>query len=327
MTALNGPVGTATQLVPVFAPRNSGNHAAPGCVTRYKEIPMRITPLVCSLALLASLALPLRAESDWQKSYPLQGKPALMLSTGDTALEIRSCGSCSQLSIRVAWNDRKPSDYILTESQTGTSIAFTLKEKPTFGIHLNLGSHHAPRVTVDSPVAADIEAHTADGSLSLSGIQGSLDLHTADGAVDVSDTTGSLRLKSSDGSVRIHNATGTLETHSADGGVHIDGRFSQLQVHTGDGALDLTLAEGSQLTAPSRIEGSDGYVRIHLPRTLAADLDVSTSDGGLDCQLPVTTIGKQPTSDSHHQIHGKLNGGGTDLAIKTSDGGVQILPL
>ena len=279
---------------------------------------------VCGLALTAFAFVPaLAAESDWQKSYAVSGKPSLTLSTGDASTEIHSCSGCREVKIRVQWNDRHPDDYNLNEFQSGDHVNFELKEKQHFGIHV--GMHREPHVTVETPSELDLEARTSDGSLKVSSLQGNVSLRTSDGAVEVTDVSGAVRLVASDGSIRMHNVSGTLESKSSDGSVKIDGRFSGIQVHTSDGSLDVTLADGSQLTTSSRIESSDGQVTIRVPRTLAADLEIHTSDGKIDCQLPLTMSGYN--SGGGHNIRGKLNAGGTPLTIHTSDGNVTIAAL
>jgi hypothetical protein len=274
-----------------------------------------------ALVLVATSAV-LIAESDWQKSYPVPGKPSLTVSTGDASTDVHSCG-CREIRIRVEWNDRHPNDYTINEFQSGDHVNFELKEKEHFGIHV--GMHREPHVTVETPGELDLEARTSDGSLKVYGVNGSIALHTSDGAVDVSDVSGAVRLVASDGSIRIHNVSGTLESKSSDGRVTIDGKLSGVQVHTSDGSLDLTLAEGSQLTTSSRVEASDGRVTIRLPKTLAADLDIHTGDGHIDCQLPLTMSGYN--SGGGHNIRGRLNSGGTPLTIHTSDGNVTIATL
>jgi DUF4097 and DUF4098 domain-containing protein YvlB len=104
----------------------------------------------------------------------------------------------------------------------------------------------------------------------------------------------------------------------------IDGQFTGVQLHTSDGNLDFTLAAGSQLKAASRIESSDGHVSVHVPSTLAADLDITTSDGHVDCSLPLT-MDHYDSRGNHLQGH--LNGGGTPLTVHTSDGNVRIAAI
>jgi hypothetical protein len=287
---------------------------------------VRLSSVAVPVLALTTLALApvLTAEADWQKSYPVSGKPSLTISTGDASTEVRSCAGCREVKVRVEWNDRHPGDYNLNEFQSADHVNFELKEKQHLGIHFGPG-HHEPHVFVDTPADADLEARTSDGGLSVSGLNGNLDLHTGDGAVNVSDVSGAVRLVASDGSIRIHNVTGTLESKSSDGSVSIDGRLSGIQVHSSDGKVDVTLADGSQLMTSSRIEASDGHVTIRLPKTLSADLEIHTSDGRIDCQLPLTMSGYN--SGGGHNIRGKLNAGGTPLSVHTSDGNVTIAAL
>jgi DUF4097 and DUF4098 domain-containing protein YvlB len=227
----------------------------------------------------------------------------------------------------VEWRDRKPGDFNLSEFQSGDHVSFELKEKPHLGFHIQIGNTHEPQVTVETPAALDLEARTADGSLKVSGVQGTVELHTSDGAVDIEDVGGAVRLTASDGSIKIHNVTGTLESRSSDGRASVEGKFTALQVHTSDGNLDVTVDDGSQLSTASHIESSDGQVSVRLPRAMAVDLDVHTSDGQINCALPLTMEGYNSANSSGHNLRGHLNGGGVPLTIHTSDGNVKIESL
>lgn len=272
----------------------------------------------------------LRAENtdhEWHKTYILSGEPSLLLDVADTGVEIQSCGECRQIQVDLQLNNRKLSDYSLEESQSGNTVAFKLKEKVHVGIHVVFHMAHEPHLIIKTPSRLHLDAHTGDGSITASGLQGDLTLHTSDGSIDIYDVAGTLRLNSSDGNIRIHNANGVLEARTSDGHLNVDGRFSSLQVHTSDGNLDLTLSEGSQLTAASRVESSDGRVTVHLPHSLSADLDIHTSDGKIDCSLPLTMEGYHSHGSSQHDIRGKLNAGGPLLVIHTSDGNVTVASL
>lgn len=289
------------------------------------RIVRHVSVSVFALAWMAGASASAQAGGgDWQKSYPVSGKASLILSSGDASLEMRSCGECHEVRVRVEWRDRKPADYTINESQSGDHVNFELKEKPHLGIHVRFGNLRQPYVTVETPTALDLVAQTSDGALKLSGVQGNLELHTSDGDVDVADVGGAVHLTASDGSIKIQNVTGTLESRSSDGHASVEGRFTALQVHTSDGNLDVTLADGSHLNTASRIESSDGRVMVRLPRTMAVDLDVHTSDGQIDCELPLTMDGFNTEHNSGHNLRGHVNGGGTPLTIHTSDGNVKI---
>jgi hypothetical protein len=290
---------------------------------------IRPSTLSGSVALAAALSfasLPARAQitgHDWQKSYRLSGSPTLTIETGDSGLDIQSCGDCKEIRVRVHAT-RDLNEYRLEEHQDADHVFFSFKEKPHLGVHFNWKNEAGTKVSVETPAHLDLEAKTADGNLTARELTGKLQVHAGDGSVTLEDVHGDLRLGTSDGNVVIRRATGTLEARGSDGHMTIDGQFSGVQLHTSDGSLDFTLDSGSQLNAASRIESSDGHVVLHVPSTLAADLDISTSDGHLDCALPLT-MDHYDSSGNH--LHGRLNGGGTPLSVHTSDGNVRIAAL
>jgi DUF4097 and DUF4098 domain-containing protein YvlB len=278
-----------------------------------------------ALAAATFLALPALAQTsghDWQKTYSVNGSPSLTIATADSGLEIASCGECKEIRVQVH-AVRDLNEYRLEERQDGDHVFFSFKEKPHVGI-FNWRNEAGTKVTVETPAHLDLDAKTADGNLTARELTGNLQVHSGDGSVTLEDVHGDLRLGSSDGNVVIRRASGTLEARGSDGHMTIDGQFTGVQLHTSDGNLDFTLAPGSQLNAASRIESSDGHVNVHVPSTLAADLDITTSDGHVDCSLPLT-MDHYDSRGNHLQGH--LNGGGTPLTVHTSDGNVRIAAI
>jgi hypothetical protein len=287
----------------------------------------RIALLLAGAAALAAMpALAQDSEHLWTKSYPVSGRPTLNLETGDAGLQIDSCGTCREIRIKVETEGVKLSDYRLEESQTGDQVHFLFKEKPHYGVHVVWHRTQA-KVTVETPAELTLEAHSGDGSVSVSGLNGDLGLTTGDGNLTADHLSGKLRVKSSDGHVTITNSTGALEAQTSDGNLSVDGVFNAVALHTSDGKLEVSLREGTKLSEPSSIQASDGSVTVRLPQGFAADLDVHTSDGHLDCALPLTMDHYDSKDGGGHNLHGKLNGGGTPLTIHTSDGSVKIEQL
>ncbi len=282
--------------------------------------------LLLTIAIAGSQALAQTSEHDWTKTYSILGKPSLTIETGDSNLRIHSCGDCKAISIK-AHTDRKLSDYRLEESQSGDHISFLFKEKPHIGFHVDWHNRGETYVEVETPGALDLDAQTSDGNLSARDLEGDLQIHTGDGSAELDNLRGTIRLKSSDGNMTLQNASGTLEARSSDGHMKVNGNFSTVQLHSSDGGLDFTLADGSKLTAASRIESSDGTVTIRVPHDFAADLDISTSDGHIDCSLPLTLEHYDSRESSGHRMHGKVNAGDVPLTIHTSDGNVTISTL
>ena len=283
--------------------------------------------LLAAAAGFAALpALAQDADHLWTKSYPVTGRPTLNLEIGDAGLQVSPCGVCREIHIKVETEGTKLSEYRLEESQTGDQVHFLFKEKPHIGVHVTWHKTQT-KVTVETPAELTLEARAGDGNVSVSGLNGDLGLTTGDGNLTADHLSGKLRVKSSDGQVSITNSTGALEARTSDGNLTVDGVFNAVTLHTSDGKLEVSLRDGTKLTEPSTIQASDGSVRVRLPEGLAADLDVHTSDGHLDCALPLTMDHYDSKEGGGHNLHGKLNGGGAPLTIHTSDGSVRIEQL
>lgn len=277
-------------------------------------------------ALAAMPVLAQDADHLWTKSYPVNGRPTLNLETGDAGLQISSCGSCREIRIKVETDGIKLSDYRLEASQSGDQVHFLFKEKVHMGVHVTWHKTQT-NVTVETPAELTLEARAGDGNVSVSGLGGDLGMTTGDGSLTVNNLSGKLRVKSSDGHVTITNSTGALDARTSDGNLTVDGVFNAVNLHTSDGQLEVSLRDGTKLSEPSSIQASDGSVTLRVPKGFAADLDVHTSDGHLDCALPLTMDHYDSKDGGGHNLHGKLNGGGTPLTIHTSDGSVKIAQL
>jgi Putative adhesin len=277
-----------------------------------------------ALALLTStMAFAQDSDHSWSKVYPVTGKPTLDFETSDASVDFHPCGDCHQIRIHVELVGQKLSDYRLEEGQTGDEVHFLFKELPRVGFHISWHVERT-RVTVETPAQLTLQAKTSDGNVTLTGLQGALGLTTGDGDVSLDHVSGDLRLKSGDGHVRISDATGSIEARTSDGSLTVDGLFHVFALHTSDGRLDVSLRPGTSLTEASSIQTSDGSVAIHVPANFAADLDVHSSDGRVDCAFPLTMDHFDSHGGEGHAWHGKLNGGGTPLSIRTSDGNVKI---
>jgi hypothetical protein len=279
---------------------------------------------LAALAILTPLTgLAQDPDHSWSRTYPVTARPTLTLETSDAGVEFHPCGDCHEIRIHVELVGRKLSDYRLQEGQTGDEVHFLLKELPHMGAHLAWHKQQT-RVTVESPSQLTLQARTSDGNVTLSGLQGDLSLTTGDGNLTLDHVSGNLRIKSGDGQVKITNASGAIEARTSDGNLTVDGLFHAVALHTSDGSLDVSLREGTQLGGASTIQSSDGSVTLRVPQNFAADLNVHTSDGHVDCTLPLTMDHYQSGENHGHEMRGKLNGGGTPLTVHTSDGNVKI---
>jgi DUF4097 and DUF4098 domain-containing protein YvlB len=102
--------------------------------------------------------------------------------------------------------------------------------------------------------------------------------------------------------------------------VRVNGRFDVLDLRTGDGGIEASAVEGSKLETNWRLNTGDGNLTLRVPKSIAADVELKTSDGSIDFDMPVTISGRA----GKREIHGQINGGGKLLSLKTGDGSIRL---
>jgi DUF4097 and DUF4098 domain-containing protein YvlB len=251
-----------------------------------------------AVSILGLAAMAAQAD-EWNKQWPVNGTPEVHISAGDASITVEAGSNHSveaNLSTR-GWTIGNSGVRVI-EHQNGNRIDLEIKEPNT---RHSFGEHSA-RLTVRVPRDLTGYIHTGDGSVRLTGLHGSVRADTGDGSIQADDLDG------------------MLEARSGDGSVHVRGRFDSLQVHTSDGSVELKALEGSRMKEDWTLQTGDGSVRLTLPRDLAADLNVHTGDGSIRMNMDVIVNGRK----DEHEVRGKLNGGGPQLAVRTGDGSVQI---
>ena len=150
-----------------------------------------------------------------------------------------------------------------------------------------------------------------------------LNIRTRDGRVEIRDLKGEFTVRTGDGRQWLDGLDGALSAESGDGRIEVSGRFDRLELHSGDGRIEARVESGSKLADSWRLRAGDGNIRLRLPKDLNADLDMHTGDGHIHFDMPLTVQG----SARGHDIHGRLNGGGQSLSIRTGDGSIRVETL
>lgn len=127
-----------------------------------------------------------------------------------------------------------------------------------------------------------------------------LDVETVNGAVNVSDVSGRLEFSTVNGKIDLTRCGGALEASTTNGGIR---------------AELLKVASSGDI----RLSTTNGRITLYVPRSIAADIDADTTNGGIESELPVAT-----TRTSRNSLRGTINGGGTDIRLSTTNGGIDI---
>jgi DUF4097 and DUF4098 domain-containing protein YvlB len=250
------------------------------------------------ILLLALFSVSARAD-EWTHSYPVTGKPDVVVDANDGDVEVL-VGSTQQVDVRVISHGWKIKDDVqVTGNQTGNHVEIKLHKisHVCFGI-----CSQSIRVEVRVPRESDLNIHTEDGNVGVESVRGNLQFETGDGDVRLRDVEGSLH----------------ADTH--DGNVEVNGRFEVLNLHTGDGNIDAEVNAASSPQSGWLLRSGDGNIRLRLPDNLGADLDAHSGDGEVHFGFPIIAsgVGKE------NSMRGKINGGGVSIELRTGDGDIKV---
>jgi len=258
----------------------------------------RIALAILVLGLAA--ALPASAD-EWSKTYNLTGKPDLRVETSDANIRVTTWDQ-NAIEAKVITTRYKIGEggIRIEEHQSGDSVEIDVRY-PHHNFTIEWGNHRVD-IIIQMPREGRANLRTGDGKIEISGLKGEMDLHSGDGNVVLDAVDGKLRASTGDGHIRA------------------SGRFDELDLKTGDGHVEVRAMAGSSLAAGWRLETGDGNVTLEIPGDTSADVDLHTRDGHIDLDMPVTTEGKI----RENEVHGKLNGGGSLLTIRTGDGSIHL---
>jgi DUF4097 and DUF4098 domain-containing protein YvlB len=293
---------------------------------------------IACAALLAAVALAPRASAtDWTKSYTVSGRANVRIDTNDGSVRVTTSDSKS-VDFRVEYEGYEMDKSLHVEAkQNGDQVELVARVTGHWGFSWG-GRGRKLHIEVRMPQNADFNAHTGDGSVEASAINGNvtvetgdgsihanaltgtIDFHTHDGSINVDTLKGDIKLHTGDGSIEARQLDGKLDADSGDGHVRVAGRFDSLLIHTGDGSVDTRVLPGSKMAGSWNIRTGDGSVDLSLPGDFQANIDASTGDGHISVGLPVTVEG----TFSNSQLHGKMNGGGQSLTVHTGDGSIRL---
>lgn len=126
-------------------------------------------------------------------------------------------------------------------------------------------------------------------------------INLVNGSLTISQFSGDLKANLVNGSSTIHDLTGRTDLSSVNGSVK---------------AYYTSLANVKEI----HLKSVNGSVNLGLPSSPNADVSVSTVNGGISTDFPLTVQGKFVG----HHIDGKLGNGGTRIEISNVNGSVHI---
>jgi hypothetical protein len=124
-------------------------------------------------------------------------------------------------------------------------------------------------------------------------------LTNTNGAVSATATSGKLIARTTNGGVTAKDVAGAVDARTTNGGVNVD------------------LAS---LSGRVTLQTTNGGVGVTVPADAKADISASCTNGGIN----LSGLRMETTESSRRHVEGRLNGGGTPIELRTTNGGIRV---
>jgi DUF4097 and DUF4098 domain-containing protein YvlB len=127
-----------------------------------------------------------------------------------------------------------------------------------------------------------------------------------------------LRLTNTNGEIQINDMTGELRIETTNGSVKAIGISGPTHASTTNGAVSLDFA--SIPAEGVSAETTNGGVTITVPKDAKARINARVSNGGIEADGLSLGI----TEQSRRRLDATINGGGPDIRLETTNGGIRV---
>ncbi len=166
-------------------------------------------------------------------------------------------------------------------------------------------------------IEGPVYGRTSGGSIRLTESIGDADVKTSGGSITIGDVDGNVEAVTSGGSIKVARAAGRVVARTSGGGISVDDVSGSIDARTSGGSVRATIS--AQPEGDCRLSTSGGSVTVNLASNISFRVDAKASGGRVRSDLAVNA-----RSSSKTTLRGDLNGGGPDLVLRTSGGGIQI---
>jgi len=121
------------------------------------------------------------------------------------------------------------------------------------------------------------------------------------------------------GKVKVRGVAGRVEADTTNGHIEMADVRGSVKAGTTNGGIDVELTDVTE-GAGMRFATTNGSIHLVLPRDARVSVDADTTNGGIHLDDLVADI----RSKSRRHLRAEVNGGGADLRLTTTNGGIRI---
>lgn len=295
---------------------------------------------VFAVLFLSSFAFGSTPQGQFEKTYQVSGAVDLEVQTHSGDITVRS-GPAGSVTVRAKI-------YVGDHWLFGGRHADVsdIEQNPPIrqeGNSIRIDYVNARDISIDYeitvPADTSVRTHSGSGDQTLEGTHGNADLQSGSGEMRLSQISGDVRIQTGSGNVKAREIAGAVHGGAGSGDIEVEETTAgDIDLRTGSGNVTVRGVNGSlhleagsgDITADGKQSGSweirtgSGNVHVHLPADAAFDANISTSSGTLDVDAPITMTVQGRINETHHQIEGKVRGGGPLLSLRTGSGDIHI---
>ena len=170
-----------------------------------------------------------------------------------------------------------------------------------------------------------VEAHATNGDVVIDDVVGQLDVGSLSGDITVSNVVGDGKIETTGGDVKLSNVRGSIDATTVSGDIQLRGVTSK-DVHARTTSGDVTFDGLIDPTGRYEFATHSGDVGLHIQRDASAQLTVSTWNGSIDSEFPITLRPGQHGigSATSKRYTFEIGGGGARLSADTFSGDITI---
>lgn len=171
------------------------------------------------------------------------------------------------------------------------------------------------RLEIEAPHDSNVRARADSGGIHARGVKGPVNCQTDSGGITVNEVDGEVRATADSGGIHIRRVNGPVYARTDSGGIDALEIAGSVDAETDSGGVRV-----SQTTpAAIRARTDSGGAEITLAPTGGYDIQAHAGSGRITAR-DVTVTG----TISHHELSGKLRGGGHPLDVRADSGNIDI---
>ncbi len=138
----------------------------------------------------------------------------------------------------------------------------------------------------------------------------------------------SLTLRAQNGGLGVKSVDGNMDLSTSNGGISVYDAAGDVRGRTTNGGVSVGLVGNGWKGSGLDLQTTNGGINLSIPSNFAANVEAGTVNGGFSSDIPELNV---TTDDQKGYGHGRakkvnttLNGGGANIRLVTTNGGVRI---